>query len=138
MKSRQSISSSGYFLFATFSLLVTKISEIDHSNKIKINRNSRPKKNQYVKNKFRIVTLNSFGICVLTNLSLFQNMLLIWKRHMKAYLKLLYCKYFIIYWAFVVIHKFLPKLCLELYLSSCFFKWQFCFKTCHTSVWKLI
>ena len=45
----------------------------DYSKQIKISWNSIPQKNQYLKNKFSHVTLISFGIWVLTNLSVLQN-----------------------------------------------------------------
>ena len=91
MKSCQSISFPEYFPITTFSIFITNISEIHHSRQINISWISRPPKNQNFKIKFSFVTLISFGIWVLTNLSVSKHILLICKRHLKAYLKLLLC-----------------------------------------------
>ena len=75
MKSRQSISSSEYFPIITFSIFVTKISEMSIRNRLRLVETHVPQKTQYLKNKFSPVTLISFGIWVL-----------ICKKHLKGYL----------------------------------------------------
>ena len=122
IKSCQSISSSEYFPITTFSIFITKISEIDHSKQIKISGNSRPPK------KINISKINSvlwYWFLLKSKVRLisvcYKTHIIIRKRHQKGYLKLLQCNYFIIYWACLFIHNFSPKLSLELNLSSCFF-----------------